>query len=130
MPFYQEGLDTDDAGWVYRVHDWNEPHYDVDRIDPATGQRYMTSKQTLGGNQLKGIAIEAAPDGAGNQYAYATAYQFEPGGGRFTIYKINMKPGMHRNDRRTNFTTAGERIIVYDEGSYPYPHDDRPGPGA
>lgn len=121
-PFYQEGLDVDSSGVPYRVHDWNEPHYDVDRLSTTTGQRTMTSMQTLQFYLLKGIAVEPTADGSGNQWAYCTAYKFDtPGIGEFVIFRINMKPGMDRNDRQVAFTTAGEHIVQYAAGTYDDP---------
>ena len=126
-PFYVEGLDIDASGIPYRVHDWNEPHYDVDRLSTSTGQRTMTSMQTLQFYSLKGIAVEASADGSGNQWAYCTGYSFNtPHVGEFVIFRINMKPGMDRNDRQVAFTVAGEHITIYAEGDYDDPALDDP----
>ena len=119
VPFFIEGVAVDAQGNVYTVHDWDEPHFDVIRWSPVDGKSAMNTGHPVGEALLKAIAVE--PDGS---FAYVTGYSdslTDRTASKFSIWRINMAPGVGEGQRVVNFTQQGRNIKVYDGtlGGYP-----------
>jgi hypothetical protein len=112
VPTYMEGLAADASGNIYRVHDWDEPHYDVDRVDPATGQRSFTTQQAITDYQLTRVAVET--DGT---FAYVSGWRGDSTHYTQSIFRINLGAGLQPEARRTDFTSAGHHIEVYTDSA-------------
>ena len=63
------------------------------------------------------------PDGL---WAYCGGFSEEGGKYRASIFRFNLADGVPREQRRTNFTIAGERIEVYAYGQIPTDIDQAP----
>jgi DNA-binding beta-propeller fold protein YncE len=106
---WPEGLARDNNNFIYEVRGWDEAHYDINKRDPANGNILWTSQQVVSGSDMHGVAVE--PDGS---WAYTTnaGGDRSKGQGYAYIYRINLAPNIPREQRRTNFTTAGDHIAV------------------
>lgn len=123
---WPEGLCKDGNGFIWEVRGWDEPHYDLNKRDPATGNVVYTTQQVLSGHEQHAITIE--PDAS---WAYTTGSSGEgnPTKMRARIWRFNLAPGIIFEERRTDFTSAGYAITVYDYGqipSRPDPADQEP----
>jgi hypothetical protein len=113
---WPEGLARDNSDYVYEVRGWDEAHYDINKRDPGNGNIVWTSLQVVSGSDMHAIAVD--PDGS---FAYVT----NAGGNRTNseayawIYRINLAQGLNHDQRRTDFTSAGNHIAVYNSGQIP-----------
>ena len=145
VPFYLEGVAIDSQTFIYTVQNWDEPHQDIKKWDPQTGQTVMHSGHPVPNQLLISVALE--PDGS---VAYVTGFDFPKVDGntafqnrllaRFCIWKISMAPGLSEGDRRLSFTDsslpqvsawdssmANKFIAVY-KGTTGYPSAGYPTP--
>ena len=91
---------------------WDEAHQTLHRIDPTTGNVVFSSGQLISGHGPCALAVE--PDGS---WAYITTHSDDRGvSWRASIWRINLS-----TNQKVNFTTAGERIAVYEYGQLPSP---------
>ena len=115
VPINFEAIAVDSEGFIYTVHDWDEPHHDVIRWDPTTGAVSSHSGHPIG-DILKAVAVDET-------YAYVTYYADLDNRekARFSIsrLRINKKAGSVGWPLEP-FTKAGKNIKVY-EGNAQYP---------
>lgn len=113
---WPDGLCKDSSDFIYEVRGWDEPHYDINKRDPATGNTVSTTRQVLSGYLMQGVAVE--PDGT---FAYCTGFsgQGTPEQTRVAIWRFSLAVGLQPWERKTNFTSAGADLIVYDYGAIP-----------
>jgi hypothetical protein len=126
VPFFIEGVAVDSQGNAYTVHDWDEPHFDVIRWAAVDGKSEMNTGHPINEALLKGIAVE--PDGS---FAYVTGYGdslTDRTKSKFSIWRINMAPGLGESQRVANFTQQGRSIKVYDGNTGGYPSAGYPTP--
>jgi hypothetical protein len=123
VPFFLEGVALDSASNVYTVNGWDEPHFDVTKWSPVDGQAIMNTGHCISEALLKAIAVE--PDGS---WAYVTgaADSHDRSKACFSIYRVNMAPGLYEWERTVNFTQQGRRIKVYDGSNPGYPNSGAP----
>jgi Chitobiase/beta-hexosaminidase C-terminal domain/PA14 domain/Divergent InlB B-repeat domain/HYDIN/CFA65/VesB-like, Ig-like domain/FlgD Ig-like domain len=123
VPFFLEGVGLDSAGNAYTVHGWDEAHFDVIEWSLTDGQAIMNTGHCVSEALLKAIAVE--PDGS---YAYVTAASNSDDRNEacFSIYRINMAPGLYESERTVNFTQRGRCIKVYDGSRPGYPNAGPP----
>jgi hypothetical protein len=123
VPFFLEGVALDSAGNAYTVNGWDEPHFDVIKWSPSDGQAIMNTGHCVPEALLKAIAVE--PDGS---YAYVTSASDSDDRSKafFSIYRINMAPGLDVSERTVNFTQQGRCIKVYDGTNPGYPNSGPP----
>ncbi|HCE46680.1 MAG TPA: hypothetical protein DET40_24295 [Lentisphaeria bacterium] len=121
VPANFECLAVDKEGFLYSVHDWDEPHHDVIRWNPETGHVYSHSSHPVNGIP-KAVCVD-------DEYAYVTAWgdgdpnnpQDREKSLKFDITKLRIKKGNGDvNWDKVPFTKAGNEIVVYKGGaSYP-----------
>jgi hypothetical protein len=111
---WPEGLARDNNNFIYEVRGWDEAHYDINKRDPANGNILWTSRQVLSGHEQHAITVE--PDAS---WAYTTGSSIDQGKMRARIWRFNLGPNLNPDQRRTDFTTAGQQITVYDYGQIP-----------
>ena len=123
VPFFLEGVALDSAGNAYTVNGWDEPHFDVIKWSPSDGQAIMNTGHCVPEALLKAIAVE--PDGS---YAYVTSASDSDDRSKasFSIYRINMAPGLDVWERTVDFTQQGRCIKVYDGTNSGYPNSGPP----
>lgn len=123
IPTNFECLALGQDGFLYSVHDWNEPHHKVIMWDTSTGQVHAHS-----GNAIRDIPKAVCVD---NEFAYVTARsnhnpndpEMRRSRVRFTITRLRI--GKTKGERRWQiapFTQAGDEITVY-SGNASYPDD-------
>ena len=115
VPINFECVATDSNGFIYTVHDWDEPHHDVIRWDPVTGKVASHSGHPVN-DLLKAVAVDDA-------YAYVTSHSGSNNrtNSHFAIIrlKIDRTPGSVKWPREP-FTKAGAQIEVY-KGNAQFP---------
>ena len=115
VPINFECVVTDSNGFIYTVHDWDEPHNDVICWDPATGKVASHSGHPIG-ELIKAVAVD-------DTYAYVTSYASlsDRAKSHFAItrLKIDKTPGSTKWPIEP-FAKAGKQIDVY-KGAAPVP---------
>ncbi len=115
VPINFEAVAVDRDGFIYTVHDWDEPHNDVIRWNPATGAVASHSGHPIG-DLMKAVAVDDA-------YAYVSLYSNLDDRAKAKFYlarlRIDKTPGA-AGWAVTPFTKAGRFLMVYDDGAaYP-----------
>jgi DNA-binding beta-propeller fold protein YncE len=84
VPINFEAVATDADGFIYTVHDWDEPHHDVIRWDPATGKVASHSGHPVGA-LVKAIALD-------DTFAYVATHAKSGvrSNSQFTIVRLRM----------------------------------------
>ena len=108
VPINFEAVAVGHDGAIYTVHDWDEPHNDVIRWSPETGQVVSHAGHPISG-MMKALAVD-------EQYAYFTAYNDveKRATAKFTIGRLRIDPRPNvANWSLVPFTKAGKVIVVY-----------------
>ena len=105
VPINFECVAAGPDGSIYTVHDWDEPHFDVIKWSPLTGQSVSNSGHPFGG-LLKAVTVDDA-------HVYFTGYENigDPKNAKFSIWRLKLNPdGSMPVDP---FTKPNGPIVVY-----------------
>jgi sugar lactone lactonase YvrE len=115
VPINFEAVATDRDGFIYTVHDWDEPHHDVIRWHPTTGAVASHAGHPVS-DLMKAVAVD-------DDFAYVSIYSNLNDRAKSKFYlarlRIDKTPGA-AGWPVVPFTTAGKFLMVYANGA-PFP---------
>lgn len=114
VPINFEAVAVDREGFIYTVHDWDEPHNDVIRWDPATGAVSSHAGHPVG-DLLKAVAVD-------DEYAYVSCYSNLDDRANTKFYLARLRIGKTPGTAGwplAPFTKTGQFITVYHGAPYP-----------
>jgi len=115
VPINFEAVAVDRDGFIYTVHDWDEPHHDVIRWNPTTGVVSSHAGHPVG-DLMKAVTVD-------DEFAYVSIYSNLDDRSLSKFYLARLR--IDKTFGATGwpivpFTKAGKFIMVYNNGA-PYP---------